>query len=68
MDHVDTYHISPGNIWMLLVEVFLKLGELVQVPVFLPKSIAGIAELSSSTSTTTVATKTRRSTAIAEIK
>lgn len=51
---------------MLLVEVFLKLGELVQVPVFFPKSITRISKLSSTTST--VATKARRTTAIAAVE
>lgn len=57
----------PGNVWMLLIEVFLKLGELVQVPVFLPQSVTGIAKLSSTATTTTASTETRRPTAITEI-
>lgn len=62
--HVDTYHRPPGHIGMLLIEILLKLGQLVQVPVFLPKPVPGVAELSSATST--VATKAGRPAAIAE--
>lgn len=64
---LTTYRRPPGNVGMLLIEVFLKLWELVKVPLFLPQSFSGIAELPTTTSTT-VATKARRTTAIAAIK
>ncbi len=51
---------------MLLIKVFLKLWELVQVPLFLPQTIAGIAELSSASAT--VASEARGTAAIAAIK
>lgn len=38
-----------GDIWVLLVEVLLKLRELVEVPVFLTQPVTRIPELSSST-------------------
>ncbi len=63
---LTTYRGLAGDVGMLLIEVFLKLGQLVQVPLLLPQPIARIAELSSTS--TTVATKARRTTAIAEKK
>lgn len=63
---LTTYRRPPGNVGMLLIEVFLKLWELVKVPLFLPQPFSGIAELP--TTSTTVATKARRTTAIAAIK
>lgn len=56
---------------MLLVEVFLKFRELVQVPVFLPQPIARVAELAAAAASSTAAAVTaeaRRSTAIAANK
>lgn len=53
---------------MLLIEVFLKLWELIEIPLFLPQAFTGIAELSSTTSSSTVTTKARRATAIAANK
>lgn len=64
---LSTYQSPPGDIGMLLIEVFLKLRELVQVPVFLPQSITGITKLPSAAATTTVPTKARRTAAIAAI-
>lgn len=61
-----TYQRPSGNIGMLLVEVFLKLWELVQVPLFLPQPFARIAKLPSTS--TTVATEARRAAAIAANK
>lgn len=58
---LTTYQRSPGNVGMLLIEVFLKLWELVQVPLLLPQSLTWIAELPSTS--TTVASKSRRTTA-----
>lgn len=52
---------------MLLIEVLLKLGELVQVPVFLPQTLSRIAVLAAATSSATVATKAGRPAAIAAI-
>lgn len=37
---------SAGGIWVFLVEVLLKLWELVEVPVLLSKPLTGVAELS----------------------
>lgn len=48
---------------MLLIEVFLKLWELIQVPVFLPQPLTWIAELSSTSTPAT--TESGWSTAIA---
>lgn len=63
---MHTYRWSVGDVRMLLVEVFLKFRELVQVPVLFSQSFAGITELSSSTATTSSATtEPGRSTAIA---
>lgn len=53
---------------MLLIKVFLKLGEFVQIPVFLPQTISWIAVLVTATSSATIATKAGRPTAIADIK
>lgn len=63
---LTTYRRPPGNVGMLLIEVFLKLWELVKVPLFLPQPISGITKLPATS--TTVATKARRTTAIAAIK
>lgn len=65
---LPTYHRPPGNVGVLLIEVFLKLWELIEIPLFLPQAFTGIAELSSSTTSSTVTTKARRTTAIAANK
>lgn len=66
---LPTYHRPPGNVGMLLIEVFLKLWELIEIPLFLPQAFTGIAELSSTTtSSSTVTTKARRTAAIAANK
>lgn len=44
---------------MLLIKVLLKLWELVQVPLFLPQPISGIAELAATSAAATVSTKAR---------
>lgn len=65
-----SYRRPPGDVRVLLVEVLLELGELVQVPVFLPKPVSGVAELSAATTAAAAAvpTEARRSSAIAAIK
>lgn len=64
----SSYKWSTGHIWVLLVEVLLKLWKLVKVPVFLPQPLAWIAKLSyrrpTSTASTTTSTKTRRASTI----
>lgn len=61
---------GPANhVGMLLVKVFLKLWQLVQVPLLLSEAITGIAELSSATAASaTVTTEARRAAAIAGIR
>lgn len=57
-----SYKWSAGGIWMLLVEVLLKLGKLVEVPVLLSQPLARVAELSrrgSSPVASATTTKTR---------
>ena len=53
---------------MLLVEVLLELGELVQVPLLLPQPLPGVTELPSAAASATVASKARRTAAIAADK
>lgn len=65
---LTTYHRPPGNVGMLLIKVFLKLRELVQVPLFLPQPITRIAELPPAAAAATVATEARRTTAIASMQ
>lgn len=60
------YHRPAGDVRVLLIEVLLKLGQLVQVPLFLPQSVSGVAEFT--TASAAVAPKARRSAAIPAIK
>lgn len=60
-----SYKWSACGIWMLLVEVLLKLWKLVQVPVLLSQSFTRVAKLSwrgsAPIASSTTTTKTRRS-------
>lgn len=52
-----TYRWPPSNFRMLLVEVLLKLGELIQVPVFFPQTITRIPKLLALRRSTSAASK-----------
>ncbi len=54
---VFTYSWPPSNFRMLLVEVLLKLGELIQVPVFFPQTITRIPKLLALRRSTSAASK-----------
>lgn len=41
---IETYHCFPCDFRMLLVEVLLKLWELIKVPVLFTQSLTGVAE------------------------
>lgn len=47
------YRGSPDHVWVLLVEVLLELGQLVEVPVLLPQPLAGVPVLPAATPATT---------------
>lgn len=61
-----TYHRPPRDVRVLLVEVLLKLGQLVQVPLLLPQSVSRVAELAA-TAAAAVAPEARRAAAIAAV-
>lgn len=63
-----TYHRPAAYVWVLLIKVLLKLGELVQVPVFLSQPFAGVAKPSSSSAATTSAVSTKASTTAITVK
>lgn len=60
------YHRPPRDVRVLLIEVLLKLGQFVQIPLFLPQSVSGVTEFP--TASAAVAPKARRTAAIPGIK